>query len=144
MPNALPFPPDFYLASSARHFDETGVVSVPLSSSATVVTVTVPHSMVGILMGVGIDGGRLTNWAWCRWRLMLGGVAHPSFNNVRGMVARFLDPLQVYGVCKPNQRMELVVENLNAGNSFQYAGRLVGFFVDETRIPSLDGRDLRA
>lgn len=132
--STLGFPPAYFLDRPGAFFDRFGVAGVPAGSTATVVSVLVPARMVCVLMELGIDGGQLTNWVWGTWTLWVGGLPDPEFQSVNGMISRILNPIAVYRRIDPGLLIELRVTNTNASQSFQYQGRLVGFFQSEDKL----------
>ncbi len=143
MPTPIPFPPSYFLNPAGRWFDEQASANVaPSTNRALVLTVTVPSRQVGILLGVGIDAGQLTNWAFGTWDLIVNSEVDPAFVGVQAMIARLTDPIPLYRIAKGGTSIRLLVSNSNTVQTFQYMGRLCGFFVEETNLRDAEGVDL--
>lgn len=140
------FPPAYFLERPGGWFDRFAAVSVAAGTSTTVVSVRVPDRMVAIVLGIGIDSGQLTGWVWGSWTLRIAGLVDPEFQGVNGMIARALSPTPVYRRADPGTLIELVAQNTNAAQGFQYQGRLIGFFQDADKLygsVSNEAADLR-
>ncbi|HNQ49491.1 MAG TPA: hypothetical protein PKI22_08770 [Hydrogenophilus thermoluteolus] len=128
MATVLPLPTPEFLSGGGRWFDETGVASVPAGAlQFPLVTVPVTPAQVAIVIGVGVDAGQLTNWYWCRFELQVNGSPDPTFNDIRGMVARLLEPVQLYRVARPSTQVVGMVSNINGTVPFQFAFRVFGY-----------------
>lgn len=136
------FPPAYFVRAPGVYFDEFGTGPCAASSTATIVSYTVPARHVGVLLAVAFEGGQLTNWYWGSWNLEIQGLVDRNLNDVRGMVSRIMEPLPVYRVLQPNTTIRAIVRNLNTTTSFQYGARLMGY-VQEESVPLAERVDLR-
>lgn len=145
MPTTTPFPPSWFLTSGALYFDESASASVAATLLGQVVlSFRVPDRRVAIVLDVGIDAGQLTGWWNGQFYLELNGVRDPAFTLIRGMISRFVDPVPCYRIAKPGTLVRVLVDNLSATFSSQYAARVRGFYVDENTALEWDApNDLR-
>lgn len=132
---SVTFPPWYFWRAPGKYHDVFGTASAPAFSTGTVVVqFTVSTNDIGLLLGVAFEGGQLTNWYWGTWNLQIGDAMHPYLNGVQGMVSRITEPLEVWHVLKPGQRVRLMVDNANLTQAFGYGGRLF-IYTQEKSIP---------